>query len=247
MRGLTLSRIDWATHGWPVTTGCKNKCSVDGGIFCYAYNMVTRGRLKGHPNYNPDFSPKFNKEYLEAPSLRRKPANIFIAPLGELWGPWVPYDWQTQIILAVKKAEQHNFLSLTKNPEGILAFQHAHIFVENRGIPQNLWLGVSVSTPDDIWRIYRLMETRHPYKFVSFEPLLGDVAADPYFSLSGIRWIIVGGLSKGSRKIDPDPGHFMRLLSAARSGAIPVFVKDNCKILANPPREMPDELRRVLP
>lgn len=235
-KGLTRSGIDWVQFGWPCITGCDRKCSIDGEIYCYAYNMVTKGRLKGHRWYNPDFSPKFNKDVLEAPLGRQKPATIFIAPLGEMWGSRVLYKWKDQILGVVGEASQHTFLNLTKNPKSVIYYQDKHV----PEFPDNLWLGVSVTTKDSCINLQKLYQVRHPHKFVSFEPLLEDVTSSDNFTLEGIKWVIIGALSLGATKIQPDPAHIVRLYSAARQAGIPVFIKDNCTYFNNPPKEFPE-------
>jgi len=242
VKGLTSSSIDWCQFGWPVVTGCKRKCSIDGKIYCYAYNSVVHGRLKGQANYNPDFSPKFNIRHLDAPAKRLKASTIFIAPLGELWGPWVPEGWQNMVMEQVRYAENHTFLSLTKYPEQLDKYQTYRR--NERGdvwhFPENLWLGTTVDDVGAIKRLWHLQETDHPKRFVSFEPLLGDVAACKKFDLEGVGWVIIGGLSKGAVKVNPEAGHFMRLYAAAKRAGIPVFIKDNCTILSNPPKDFPE-------
>lgn len=249
-KGLTKSGIDWVQFGWPIITGCKNKCSIDGEIYCYAYNAVTKGRLKGHPNYNPNFSPKFNPQYLDAPLQRKKPATIFVAPLGEVWGKWVPVRWQIKIMDAVREASQHTFFSLTKSPGEVGLWQYRG--TASRGVvyklPDNLWIGASITgTNDPIygWNFERerplfLSEVEHDNRFLSFEPLLADVTEKSKLYLEGIRWVIIGGLSKGAVKINPPRDAFMKIYSAAQRAGIPIFVKDNCIILSNPPKEYPE-------
>ena len=232
LKGLTRSNIDWTMFGWPVLSGCERLCSIDGEIYCYGYKMVTAGRLKGHRWYNSDFSPKFNRDVLEAPLNRQKPATIFIAPLGEVWGPWVPREWQHDIMSIVKRAPQHTFLNLSK--------YSVSVGQTNWGRPDNIWFGVSVTTEKDAIHLERLRQLDHPNKFASFEPLLEDITSSKYFTLEGIDWVIIGALSKGAVKVQPDPGHFFRLYSAARRAGIPVFIKDNCTILTNPPKEFPE-------
>ena len=69
----------------------------------------------------------------------------------------------------------------------------AHSLVLPATMPYpNVWLGVSVSTRDDLWRIDMLRETPAAIRFLSIEPLLGDVGE---LNLDGIHWVIVGGES----------------------------------------------------
>jgi protein gp37 len=56
----------------------------------------------------------------------------------------------------------------------------------------NVWLGTSVESDEYLDRISDLRKVNAAVRFVSFEPLLGSVAAA---DLTGIQWAIVGGES----------------------------------------------------
>jgi protein gp37 len=56
----------------------------------------------------------------------------------------------------------------------------------------NVWLGTSVESADYLGRIDDLRRVNAVVRFVSFEPLLGSVAAA---DLTYIQWAIVGGES----------------------------------------------------
>ena len=55
-----------------------------------------------------------------------------------------------------------------------------------------MWLGTSVESEDYLDRIDALRKVDAVVRFVSFEPLLGSVAAA---DLRGIHWAIIGGES----------------------------------------------------
>lgn len=247
-KGLTKTKIPWCTHSWAVISGCDNRLPC----FDYCYARIIHKRfLMGHPHYNDDFSFKYNPDILEAPMKLKRPSIIFIGSMGELWNPHVDNSIQVEVLDMVSKCQKHTFLTLTKCPavlrelvdEWSFKFYSPHHSRWDHGLhgplPLNLWVGTTVSEPEDLGRLKELQLIKHTYKFISFEPLLGDVAADMDFSLSGIGWVIIGGLSRGGRKINPDSGHFMRLYLAARDAKIPVLIKENCTILSNPPREFP--------
>lgn len=142
--------------------------------------------------------------------------------------------------------EHRTFLNLTKNPEGLLNWerywrsQQSYIRQPFPLYPPNLWLGVSVEGPDQVDRLLRLQEVHHDKKFVSFEPLLGDVVKDPQFSLAGIGWVILGQQT-GPGAVDPFSHWGMRIIETAQRAKIPVFLKDNMSwIWAPQPREFPE-------
>ena len=66
----------------------------------------------------------------------------------------------------------------------------------------NVWLGVSVETPDYLWRVDDLRQIPGAVRFLSMEPLLLGFGS---IDLTGIDWVIVGGESgPGARPMDPD-------------------------------------------
>jgi protein gp37 len=60
------------------------------------------------------------------------------------------------------------------------------------GYPDNMWLGVSVGTNAMKFKIDHLRKTKARTCFLSLEPLLESLIP---LDLTGIHWVIVGGLS----------------------------------------------------
>ena len=135
---------------------------------------------------------------------------VFACSMGDLFHPDVP-DWVLEKIFGVigmAKARQHVFLILTKRPERMRLWMS-----ENYPIPlSHVWLGVSVENQDVVFaRIPFLLKTPAAIRFVSCEPLLGEVILDSgmYGSTAFLRdrldWVIAGGESgPGARCPDPD-------------------------------------------
>ena len=59
-------------------------------------------------------------------------------------------------------------------------------------MPQNVWLGTTVESQKNKYRIDFLRELEAPVKFLSCEPLIEDLQE---LNLNGINWVIVGGES----------------------------------------------------
>ena len=101
---------------------------------------------------------------------------------------------------------RHTYQILTKRPERMLGFLSRYVKppvwrVVGRSefehytaldILPNVWLGVSVENAETVTRLGALRDTSAAVRFVSFEPLIGRVAA---VNLTGIDWAIVGGES----------------------------------------------------
>ena len=235
MKGLTPTKIEWCRDKegrkgftWNVVTGCKNGCS-----YCYARRLA-EGRLKGRGRYVNGFEPTFHKEILYAPLYMKRPSRIFVSSMGEIWGPWVPHWWQMRILNSMAIASWHTFLNLTKNPLGLVGYQ-----MNGHTIPDNVWVGVSVDTKESTKRLSQLTRVKHPNKFVSFEPLLGDVTWGDWFTLEGIKWVIIGAQT-GPGADQPDWNWVADLQQEATSLNIPIFIKDNLDWPFEERRESPE-------
>ncbi len=69
----------------------------------------------------------------------KKPSKIFLCSTHELFGDWIPKDWRDEIFETIEACPQHIFQILTKMPENI-----------DRPMPDNVWLGVSVTNRNDV-------------------------------------------------------------------------------------------------
>jgi protein gp37 len=171
----------------------------------------------------------------------KKPSRIFVCSTMEIFHPQVPSEWRDRIfgIMTAPHNKKHTFIVLTKRPERI-----------DRPMPDNVWLGVSVTGKgEDDDRIRGLCLDDHParVKFVSFEPLLGDVAVKAWNAFSDyldvLSWVIVGRLTGHGHRSDPTQANIKRIYQECRNVGIPVFLKDNLRGLWKGPfvQELPME------
>jgi protein gp37 len=129
----------------------------------------------------------------------------------------VQEEWREAVLDSIKKTYWHTFICLTKQPQNI----------KQRLYPSNLWIGVTVNTQNDLWRISYLTRDLKDYvytKFVSFEPLLEDLGE---LNLNGIDWIIIGAQTRPNKQ--PEPEWVESLMHQARAYNIPIFFKNNVK------------------
>ncbi|TAL28993.1 MAG: phage Gp37/Gp68 family protein [Phenylobacterium sp.] len=85
----------------------------------------------------------------------------------------------------------------------------------------NVWLGVSVESPDYLWRIDELRKVPAAVRFVSFEPLLEDIGS---VDVRGIDWAIIG--SESGQKARPMDTTWARsLVDQCLSAGVRVFTK----------------------
>jgi protein gp37 len=86
---------------------------------------------------------------------------------------------------------------------------------------QNVWLGTSVENKNVLNRVDDLRKTPAAIRFLSIEPLLGDLGV---IDLTGIGWVIVGGESgTNARPMHPDWASSLRV--QCQAAGVPFFFK----------------------
>jgi protein gp37 len=150
---------------------------------------------------------------LKEPWQLRKPSKIFVCSVADLFAPWTPTEWRDAVLQSIFECPvKHTFQLLTKNPERIPPIR----------FPDNVWVGATVTRQDEADKIADLMQVDAKVRFVSFEPLLGDIQ----FCMEGIQWAIIGKLT-GSRKVKLKEEWVYNLLGQLSAYDIPVFMKFN--------------------
>jgi protein gp37 len=213
------SPIGWCDGTWNPVTGCLNNCE-----YCYARKLA-EGRLKGRFGYDNGFEPTLHADRLQEPYKLKKPSKIFVSSMGDIFGIWNPQHWLSAVMKVVIENPRHTFQFLTKFP------QYIELFLEGEGInqiPSNMWVGVSVTCPDDLWRIDLLRKyVKGGIRFVSFEPLLERM---PKLDLNGIDWIIIGAeTGKRQNKVSPDYTWIHYISMDADAYNVPIYLKDNLR------------------
>jgi protein gp37 len=174
--------------------------------------------------------------------------------MGDLFHEDVPNSYIQAVFTVMARCWQHTFQILTKRPSRILEI--ISIWVNNgltlregfgAVLPPNVWLGVSVEnqkTSEE--RIPLLLQTPAAVRFVSAEPLLGNIylnhleyeAISEIDSLRGthglirphsgkcnkLDWVIVGAES-GPRRRECDNQWIARIVKQCVDSNTPVFVK----------------------
>lgn len=212
---MRKTKIEWADMTWNPVTGCRHDCS-----YCYARRIAHRFAAKGDMcrygcgetveldepyrkngavvPYPADFVPTLHRYLLDDPASRLKPQNIFTCSMGDLFGEWVPQDWINEVIEACRKAPQHNYLFLTKNPIRYSIWRTEKYPDIDFAFGDNMWLGCtftgterlhgnyitqpgdpyfSISNGTNFWYLYSMSGNLCPtgHKFLCLEPLLCDV------------------------------------------------------------------------
>jgi protein gp37 len=183
----------------------------------------------------------------------KKSRMIFVCSMTDLFADFVKDEWIHKIFALMALCPQHTFQVLTKRPKRMRdyflkrRFRDVHPLEDRadaindamnylrprrelrdnseEGPPfRNVWLGISAEDQtrfDERW--YHLRETPAAVKFVSFEPLLGDIVFRPAHR-PGPDWAIVGGESgPHARPMHPDWARSLR--DQCREADVPFFYK----------------------
>ncbi|MDD4903481.1 MAG: phage Gp37/Gp68 family protein [Candidatus Bipolaricaulis sp.] len=188
------SRIEWTESSWNPVTGCTK--ASPGCLNCYAERLAKRLQAMGQPNYRDGFRVALHPGGLDAPLRWRRPQRIFVNSMSDLFHEDVPLAFIRRVFAVMEQADWHVFQALTKRAERL------EELAECLPWPDNVWVGVSVENAECATRIEALRQVPAATRFISFEPLLGDVGT---VDLAGIHWAIVGGESgPGARPMQPE-------------------------------------------
>ena len=181
---MRTTKIEWTDKTWNPITGCTKKSA--GCAHCYAEVMARRLKAMGLEKYRNGFEMTLHEEDLEEPLQWKKPHNIFVCSMSDIFHEDVPFEFVDRIMDTIQQSPQHRYQILTKRAERMAEY------FDTRMVPQNVWLGVTVECQATKSRIDSLRDLNASIKFLSCEPLIEDLGE---IDLRGIDWIIVGGES----------------------------------------------------
>lgn len=180
--------------------GCKIGCR-----YCYAKAVAKRFHL----------TDDFSKPVADLHKLERikKPGIYFLTGMSD------PYIWEKEWL-------DKSFDLLKQNPRTVgIYLTKAPNKMNLDNVPDNAWMGVTVTCKNDLWRIKSLKENIKCKNYhITFEPLFEDLGD---IDLSGIRWIVIGtetGNCKG--KIDTKKQWVNNLVKVARRYGCKIFYKE---------------------
>lgn len=286
---MQKSKIEWCDMTWNPVTGCLCGCP-----YCYAARQARR--FGGHMDpdcppqkssthfldeplvyYDPKphkapfpfgFEPTFHRYRLDEPARRKKPAIIFVVSMSDLFGEWVPDSWIEQVFDACRRAPQHTYIFLTKNPR---RFQDMFL-VPKLGITPNMWFGFSVEDQVALSRLAMAAKWLPQNTFISIEPMSGKVdlsgiepkGVDAYLNfLDGgqywfaggnragkkLDWLIVGAQTgPGAAQHQPKIEWVDAIVNQCRIADVPVFLKNSISSIDDMPllQEYPDAILKYM-
>lgn len=219
------SAIEWTDATWNPVRGCSRVS--EGCRNCYAEQIAARFSGRGQPFHGFASRTAAGGRWtgrvevidskLKEPLKWKKPRRIFVNSMSDLFHPELTPAEIDQVYSVMREADWHVYQVLTKRPR-----YRRHVFeVLEHDPPTHIWEGVSVESRDHLERIDILRETPAAIRFLSAEPLLGDLGI---LNLKGIDWVIIGGES-GKNARPMHPMWALDVISQCREQKVPVFFK----------------------
>lgn len=265
---MNKSKIDWCDFSWNPVTGCHNTCEycyarkqaqrfsgdirlnkssgqikqhIDDDMtdkICYTLPQPFKNESGAIVPFPAGFEPTLHEYRLQMPAQKKKPANIFVGSMTDLFGDWVPDEWIEKVFSACEAAPWHNYLFLTKNVERYCQY----------GVPieqKNMWYGTSITREQDMRRFDYL--PAFCQTFVSMEPILEDLKPEENRKIfEQISWFILGA-ETGNRKgkVKPERKWIEDIVDRCRAEGKPVFMKNSLQEIWGEEliQEFPPELK----
>lgn len=206
------TKIEYTDHTWNPITGCSKELVSSGCDNCYAKRIVKQ-RLSSHTNSHYSrvgFQPCIIEGAIKKPRVPRS-GTVFIGDMGDMIGLREFYEEGViittdgsieplsievvdmavnDVLRFVKSRPSQQFLILTKRSKSLSAYDLAI---------QNLWVGVTICNQDEVWKLDDLVNSNAINKWLSIEPMIGEVKFNPK-QLSQVGWVVCGG--ERTRKAD---------------------------------------------
>ena len=244
---MNKSPIEWCDRTWNAVTGCLHGCD-----YCYARAIVRRfgknehGALTKLPPHikeqagcfellkrcgNPypfGFLPTLHHYRLDEPAKIKKPKNIFVGSMADVFGSWVSSEWIAEVIKSCKAAYWHRYLFLTKNPS-----RYREFFKSPLDYRSYMWFGATATDTGSFVHMSEELLCHHTNSgsktFLSIEPILGEI--DP-LALKRVKyhhWLIVGAETGRRPGVVPEREWIANIVDACRAAGVPVFLKNNLR------------------
>lgn len=237
---MLKTKIEWCDTTWNPVTGCRHGCE-----YCYARKIAERFGGASHTDYlncysitmpngknhvleKPivdidrdrkapypfDFDPTFHKYKLDE-LVNKKGRTVFVCSMADLFGEWVPDAWILEIFEACRRAPQHTYLFLTKNPARYLELAERGLLPQDK----NMWYGSTATTPD-----VPVFFSQGVNTFMSVEPILTDFGEGN----TPVDWVIIGAeTGRQAGKVVPEKSWIDNICQKADVAGVPVYMKDS--------------------
>lgn len=182
------------------------------------------------------FKPTYHRYRLKNLDRLKGTKNLLVCGESEMFGPWVPDSYITEILETCVAHPKNHYLFLTAYPERYYTLAKKNLLPKGEGF----WYG-STQTKGFITESHTYLDDSY-HRFIAVTPIL-----DAAVVTGNIDWVIVGpDLRRYGKSINPDPVWIEGLVEECRRQNIKVFTdKGADKIVAEQFRQhdVPDILR----
>ena len=221
------THIPYVDASWNFLRGCTRKSL--GCVNCYAAHISARFSKPGEPydglaefrDGKPQWSGEVRliEKHLDDPLKWKKSRVMFVNSMSDTFHESVPDEWLDEAFDNMERCPDHTFLLFTKRTERM------KMYLANRypdGVPEHIWPGTTVEHNDYRFRAQILAEIPAAVRFLSCEPLLGDLDLENFLERRSPRvppgeyrpnqwkrerlidWVMVGGESGShARPVNP--------------------------------------------
>ena len=246
---MNKTKIEWCDETWNPVTGCLHTCEYcyarriaerfgtlykgprpedEGLTFVpdeperfYELDEPVRSEAGRIEPYPANFYPTQHRYRMDEPARKTKARTIFVCSMADLFGAWVPDEWIAEVFAVCRKAPQHRYLFLTKNPGRYLELAKAGKLPEAR----NFWYGSTATRPD-----VQFWWSEHHNTFVSIEPMLEEFPPSGDAVVKKVGWVILGAMTgPGSKDHQPRREWVESLVADAKSAGVPVLMKESLR------------------
>lgn len=198
------SRIEWTDHTFNPWWGCTKVSSACDNCYAEAWARRLGFDIWSHGKTRRFLSDGYWRQphtWDKAAAKSNSRARVFCASMADVfeWGKDLT-SWRQKLWVLIEETPNLDWLLLTKRPHLV-----KRLAPWREDWPKNVWLGTTAENQ-------RTLDKRLPYldenpsivKFLSCEPLLGELNLRPVLSSSAVQWVIAGGESGvNSRPCDP--------------------------------------------
>ncbi len=218
------SRIEWTDHTFNPWWGCTKVSPACDHCYAEAWAKRTGHSVWGAKSSRRFLSDAYWKQPLKwdreaAESGCRK--RVFCASMADV------FEWKKE--LTPWRNKLWELIDSTPNLDWLLLTKRPHL--ANRmnpwgtSWPLNVWLGTTAE--DQKWvnkRLPHLANSSANIRFLSCEPLLGEIDLSPWLASGDVDWVITGGES-GPNARPSDPTWFKAVRDQCERHAVPFHFK----------------------
>lgn len=186
------------------------------------------------------FSPTFHRYRLDEPQSWKKPRNIFVCSMADLFGHWVPDEWIAEVLKACDAAPQHRYLFLTKAPsryekisslmpswEEMYLEKSRPVMMFGASATDDAMMAVAYKSNAEWVSVEPILEPIEPEWFISVSRSNGD-----YSTFRRWEWVVIGAETGNSKhKTVPKREWVEEIVKVCKEYGTPVFMKDSLRDL----------------